>query len=182
MDTAFEYAEKFDPSLIDAIFASHEKLIEEFQKFSKKHKIYYIAGNHDYYILLNQKINERIKEVFENCEILPYYYDPNIRLFVIHGNQFDIVNRLSKDKDGNLIPPFAEYMNKYMNYNFGKVAGKILPAELFSDYQNIYPQLDVFKWLDVIKEKYDLKYNLKNKWIEFFTCNIFKFPHGFFNS
>ncbi|KUK15540.1 MAG: putative protein-like protein, partial [Petrotoga mobilis] len=113
MDTASEYAEKFDPSLIDAIFASHEKLIEEFRKFSKKYKIYYIAGNHDYYILLNQKIKEKIKETFENCEILPYYYDPNVRLFVIHGNQFDIVNRLSKDKDGNLIPPFTEYMNKY---------------------------------------------------------------------
>jgi len=169
MDTASEYAEKFDPSLIDTIFASHEKMIEELRKFSKKHNIYYIAGNHDYYILLNQKINEKIKEAFENCEILPYYYDPKLRLFVIHGNQFDIVNRLSKDKDGNLIPPFAEYMNKYMNYNFGKVAGKILPAELFSDYQNIYPQLDVFKWLDIVKEKYDLNYNLKNKWIETFT-------------
>ncbi|MDY6894855.1 MAG: metallophosphoesterase, partial [Thermotogota bacterium] len=46
MDTASEYAEKFDPSLIDEIFTSHEKLIEEFRKFSNKNKIYYIAGNH----------------------------------------------------------------------------------------------------------------------------------------
>jgi len=175
MDTAYEYAEQFDISLIDAIFASHKKLVEEFQKFSKTNKIYYIAGNHDYYVLLNQKINEKIKETFNNCEILPYYHDKNLKLFVIHGNQFDVTNRLSKDKEGKLLPPFTEYMNKYMNYNFGKIAAEILPAELFSDYQNIYPQLDVFKWLDIIKEKYDLEYNLKNKFIEVLT-QLLKIP------
>jgi len=169
MDTANEYAYSFDLSLIDEIFKSHKKLLERFQNFSKKNKMFYIVGNHDYYILLNSKLKEKIKEYFHNCEILPYYYDPKINLFAIHGNQFDIVNRLSKDEEGNLLPPFSDYMNKYMNFYFGKVASEILPSELFSDYQNIYPQLDVFKWLENIKEKYGIKYNLKNSWIENFT-------------
>ncbi|PNR96773.1 metallophosphoesterase [Petrotoga sp. 9PWA.NaAc.5.4] len=171
-NTANEYANNFDVSLIDEIFKSHEKLINTFKNFSKKNRVYYIVGNHDYYVLLNHKIKEKIKENFENCEILPFYYDEELKLFVIHGNQFDPVNRLNQDEEGSLIPSFSEYMNKYINYNFANIAIKILPKELFSDYQNIYPQLDVFKWLDYIKNKYELSYDLKNQWIETFTQMI----------
>lgn len=168
-ETAIEYAEQFDVSIIDEIFNNHKELIQTFQWFSKKNKIYYIVGNHDYYLLLNQKIYDRIEQEFDNCEIIPYYYDEKFELFVIHGNQFDVMNRLSKDENGNIIPSFTEYMNKYMNYHFGKIAVEILSEELYSDYQNIYPQLDVFKWLDNLNKKYLLKFDLKNKWIKIFT-------------
>lgn len=110
-----------------------------------------------------KKICDKIKEIFKKCEIVPYYYDEEFELFLIHGNQFDPVNRLSKDQNNNILPSFSEYMTKYMNHHFGNIAVEILSEELYSEYQNIYPQLDVFKWLDNLKEKYLLNYDLKKR-------------------
>ena len=168
-NTAVEYAQQCDVNVIDEIINNHKKLIETFQRFSKKNRIYYIVGNHDYYFLFNKKICDKIKEIFKKCEIVPYYYDEEFELFLIHGNQFDPVNRLSKDQNNNILPSFSEYMTKYMNHHFGNIAVEILSEELYSEYQNIYPQLDVFKWLDNLKEKYLLNYDLKKEWIKVFT-------------
>ena len=164
-----DYVDSFDYSLLDEIEGEHFELFETLKKISKKVKIRYIVGNHDYYLLFDEKIKNRVENMLGEVEILPYHYDESIEVMAIHGNQFDSVNRIIYDEEENLIPSFGEYLLRYMNNNFNSEVSEILPDDLVSDYDNISPLLDVFEWLEHINKRYSIGYDLKNKWAEHFV-------------
>ncbi|MGM0640253.1 MAG: UDP-2,3-diacylglucosamine hydrolase [Thermotogota bacterium] len=163
------YIDSFDYSLLDKIENEHSELFETFKKISRKVKIRYIVGNHDYYLLFDDAIKKKVENMLGNVEILPYHYDETIEVMSIHGNQFDSVNRIIYDEEGKLIPSFGEYLLRYMNNNFNSEVSDILPDDLVSDYDNISPLLDVFEWLEHINKRYSIGYDLKNKWAEHFV-------------
>jgi UDP-2,3-diacylglucosamine pyrophosphatase LpxH len=164
-----EYIYSYDYGLLDEIEKEHKNLFESIKKISKKVKIRYIIGNHDYYLLFDEKMRNKIQNMMGNIEIVPYYYDEKFEVMTIHGNQFDSVNRIIYDDDDSLLPSFGEYLLRYMNHNFNEEVGKILPDDLVSDYDNISPLLDVFEWFEYINERYTIGYDLKNKWAEHFV-------------
>ncbi|MBO8161586.1 MAG: metallophosphoesterase [Thermosipho sp. (in: Bacteria)] len=158
--------ENINPDIIDEIEKRHPKVFNSFRKFSKYNKIHYIIGNHDYYILKNSKIIDKLKEKIPNLEIEPYYYDEKLKLLVIHGNQFDPVNKFTVDKkSGEIIPPLGDYIVRYMMSNFDKKLETHVPKYVIKDYDNVRPTLDLFNWFDLITKTYDLSIDLLEIWI-----------------
>jgi len=165
----FELMKKISPDVIDDIFEKHPAVFDSFRRFSKKHKIVYVVGNHDYYLLANKKIKESLLSRFENIEVVPYYYDPDSGILAVHGNQFDVVNKFTFDKKtGSLVPPLGDYISRYMMFNFDEYIQEMVPRELMRDYDNVRPILDVFHWFNRAVDIYDLSVNLLEIWTSTF--------------
>jgi UDP-2,3-diacylglucosamine pyrophosphatase LpxH len=136
------------------------------RKFGKNNKIHYVIGNHDYYILKNSKLQEKLRELIPNLEIEPYYYDEYLNLLVIHGNQFDPVNRFTiNNKSGEIVPPLGDYIVRYMMINFDKKLEEFIPDYVISDYDNVRPTVDLFDWFEIITKTYDLSIDLHETWL-----------------
>ncbi|WP_153019691.1 metallophosphoesterase [Kosmotoga arenicorallina] len=160
--------------LIDSITKRHEGVFKAFQRFSKTGKIVYVIGNHDYYLLFDSDLRKHLAEAFgglERVSVLPYYFDPEMRILTLHGNQFDAVNRLSVDRETKeILIPFSEYMSRYMLEHFDSNLQRInVPEHILKDYHNVSPVLDVFNWFQYIRDFYDLKLDLMNLWNETFV-------------
>jgi len=157
-------------SILKKIEENHKTLINAFRKYSKKNTIHYIVGNHDYYLLFDENLKTKFKEFLgENIEIHPYYYDEKWELFIIHGNQFDVLNRLTLSKTGKILPPYGELMEKFISKYFDSEALKVLPDEILMDYDNIEPKMEIFLWLEEIRKKYSIGLDLEYKWIDMFV-------------
>lgn len=157
-------------SILNKIEENHKTLINAFRKYSKKNTIHYIVGNHDYYLLFDENLKTKFKEFLgENIEIHPYYYDEKWELFIIHGNQFDVLNRLTLSKTGKILPPYGELMEKFISKYFDSEALKVLPDEILMDYDNIEPKMEIFLWLEEIRKKYSIGLDLEYKWIDMFV-------------
>lgn len=156
--------------LLTSIEKSHNKLIKTFRKYSQNHTIHYIVGNHDYYLLFNENIKNKFREFLgKNVEIHPYYYDEKWELFIIHGNQFDALNRLTLTSSGKILPPYGEIMEKFISKYFDKEILNVLPDEILMDYDNIEPKTDIFLWLEEVRKKYSVGLDLEYKWIDMFV-------------
>ncbi len=157
--------EKVPPELIDSIVSKHPEIFKTFREFSRKHRIVYVVGNHDYYVLKNRKISERLTQFMGNIDIKPYFYIEEISTLVIHGNQFDIINRFTKDKKtGKLIPPLGDYIIRYMMVNFDEYIEGFVPKNVIRDYDNVRPPLDVFNWFEYVVEAYNIGEDLLELW------------------
>ncbi|WP_072863813.1 metallophosphoesterase [Marinitoga hydrogenitolerans] len=167
----YEIIKNFDfDSILKKIKESHNDLIMAFRNYSKKNKIHYIVGNHDYYLLFDEKIKNKFKNFLgENVEIHPYYYDEKWEIFIIHGNQFDTLNRLTVTKTGKILPPYGELMEKFISKYFDNEVLNVLPDEILMDYDNIEPKMDIFLWLEEIRNKYSIGLDLEYKWIDMFV-------------
>ncbi|PLV59437.1 metallophosphoesterase [Thermotoga sp. KOL6] len=164
-----EIIETLDGTLMDEIERKHQKIFKTLRRFSKKHKIYYIVGNHDYHIFKNEKLQKALLERFEHFEILPYYYDHQNRLLVLHGNQFDAINRFSLDKKNKkIVPPLGDFIARYMMVNFDEHVINFAPKDIVRDYDNVRPLLDVFHWFEYVTEAYDLGIDLVEIWLRSF--------------
>jgi UDP-2,3-diacylglucosamine pyrophosphatase LpxH len=161
----WEIVHSLDGELIKLIEHVHPKVFEALSKF--KGKIKYVIGNHDYYILKNQKLQENLKERIKNLEIVPYYYDEQTHILAVHGNQFDAINRFL-EVNGEIIPPLGDFISRYMMINFDDVLKEYLPDEVVSDYDNVRPILDVFQWLEQISKIYNTGVDLLKLWIDNF--------------
>ncbi|NUU98963.1 hypothetical protein XO12_02135 [Marinitoga sp. 1154] len=156
--------------IFNEIEEKHQDLIDAFRKFAKRNTIHYIVGNHDYYLLLDEKMKNYFKNFLgENVEVHPYYYDENWELFIIHGNQFDPLNRLTLTKNGKILPPYGELMEKFISKYFDNEILTVLPNEILMDYDNIEPKMDIFLWLEEIRNKYSIRLDLEYKWIDMFV-------------
>ncbi len=164
----YELGTQLDGSVIDDIARRHPIVFEAFREFAKSHKIFYIVGNHDYYLLSNKSLRERLAELL-NVEVIPYYYNPDIGILAIHGNQFDIINKFGYDKkNGSLVPPLGDYIARYMMFHFDEYIQTFAPIEVTRDYDNVRPILDVFHWFDRAVEVYDLGVDILELWISTF--------------
>ncbi len=92
-----ELGEQLDGSVIDGIARKHPLVFQTLREFAKNHSVFYVVGNHDYYLLSNKSLQERVAELL-NIRVVPYYYNPDIGILAIHGNQFDIINKFGYDK------------------------------------------------------------------------------------
>lgn len=157
----------FPIETFDLIVKKHSKAMNALRNFSKKHKITYVVGNHDYYLMKNVKLKEKIQEFLENIDIVPMYYNRDWGILAIHGNQFDVINKFSIDrKSGHLIPPLGDYLTRYMMINFDKhfeSAPKVL-----KEYDNVKPFFEVFQWFEHIMEAYDVGVNILEFWTKTF--------------
>jgi UDP-2,3-diacylglucosamine pyrophosphatase LpxH len=161
-----EFIKKLDVDLILEIEKRHPKVFNALRKFGKNNKIHYVIGNHDYYILKNSKLQEKLRELIPNLEIEPYYYDEYLNLLVIHGNQFDPVNRFTiNNKSGEIVPPLGDYIVRYMMINFDKKLEEFIPDYVISDYDNVRPTVDLFDWFEIITKTYDLNIDLLETWL-----------------
>lgn len=163
-----ELGTKLDGSVIDAIAKKHPLVFDTFREFTKNHNMFYVVGNHDYYLLSNKFLRERLAELL-NVQIVPYYYNPDIGILAIHGNQFDIINKFGYDKKNNsLVPPLGDYIARYMMFYFDEYVQALAPFEVTRDYDNVRPALDVFHWFDRAVEVYDLGVDILELWISTF--------------
>ncbi|KHC92487.1 MULTISPECIES: UDP-2,3-diacylglucosamine diphosphatase [unclassified Thermotoga] len=168
-----EVVETLDETVIDEIEKKHSEVFETLKKFSRRHRVYYVVGNHDYHILKNKKLQNALKNRFEKFEILPYYYDPHSKLLVLHGNQFDVINRFTVDrKTKKVIPPLGDYIARYMMINFDSQVVNFAPEDVIRDYDNVRPLLDVFHWFDYVTEIYDLSVDLVELWLKSFLSML----------
>ncbi|GAB6188946.1 UDP-2,3-diacylglucosamine diphosphatase [Marinitoga arctica] len=156
--------------ILHKIEQNHKDLINAFRKYSQKNTIHYIVGNHDYYLLFDNKLKSTFKEFLgKNVEIHPYYYDEKWELFIIHGNQFDALNRLTLTKTGKILSPYGELMENFISKYFDNEVLNVLPDEILMDYDNIEPKMEIFLWLEVIRKKYSIGLDLEYKWIDMFV-------------
>ncbi|ABS60744.1 metallophosphoesterase [Fervidobacterium nodosum] len=161
----WEIMDKIDENVIEDIERRHPKIFKALQNF--KGNIWYVVGNHDYYILKNQRLQQALKERISNLNIVPYFYDEETNILAIHGNQFDSVNKF-KEVNGEIIPPLGDFIARYMMSNFDNELRKHLPDEVIRDYDNVRPTLDVFLWLEKITEVYENSVDLLKMWIDNF--------------
>ncbi len=161
-----ELVKKICPEIIDEIEKNHPLVFQSLRNFSKSHEIIYITGNHDYYILKNIGLKKKILEKFEKIRILPFFYIEDLSTLVIHGNQFDVINKFTIDrKTGKLIPPLGDFIPRYMMTYFDERIEELVPKEVLVDYDNIRPLLDVFDWLKFVKEVHNIGEDLVEIWV-----------------
>lgn len=165
----FELIEVLEPEVVDDIVRNHEKVFSSLRDFSRKNRIIYIVGNHDYYLLKSQKLQDRLKEYLGSVEIRPYYYVEELGTLIIHGNQFDVLNRFIRDKKtGGLVPPLGDFIARYMMVYFEEHIEEFVPRNVIRDYDNVRPLLDVFNWFEHVTELYNLGEDLLELWIKNF--------------
>jgi len=154
-----------DEKIIWNIYKPHEKLFTTIRRLSKKHRIKYVVGNHDYYILVNRKLQDALKNAIGEIEIHPLIYDDEMGLLIIHGNQFDLINRFTFDKKRRrIVPPLGDYMTRYIMNRFdGKLEN--LPKEI-GEYDNVKPFFDIDKWFEHVMETYDFGFNILELWMK----------------
>jgi len=162
--------EKLDGYIFEDITQKHEKVFSALRRFTKKHRLIYIVGNHDYYLLKNLKLQEKLKEKIGDISIVPYYFDKRFKILAIHGNQFDVINKFVKDKrSGRLIPPLGDFMTRYMMVRFDDNIQSLVPKEIIRDYDNVRPAMDVFHWFEYVMEAYDIGVDVLELWIKSFV-------------
>ncbi len=165
----FKLVEDLEPEVIEDIVKNHEKVFKSFRDFSKISKIIYVVGNHDYYLLKNERLKEKLLEFVDNVEIVPFYYINEIATLIMHGNQFDVLNRFVLDKKtGEIIPPLGDFIARYMMVNFDEYIESFVPKDVIKDYDNVRPLLDVFNWFEHVTEIYHLSENLVELWVKNF--------------
>ncbi len=163
-----------DLSIIDNITKTHQKVFDAFKKFSRKGKIKYIIGNHDVHLIYNDKLMEKtaqaLSENEENIDVLPYYIDNDFKVFSIHGNQFDIPNKIVERKNGkDILPPFSDYMYSFMKRTFEKKLENLnIPVAILQNVHLISPILDIFEYLKFIQRKHDVNEDLSKVWTDNF--------------
>ncbi len=169
-----ESCKNIDLDIIDSIEKTHPKVFDSFKKFSKKGKIKYLIGNHDVHLIYNEKLMlktaKALSDVEENIEILPYYIDKDFKVFSIHGNQFDIANKIVERKNGeDILPPFSDYMYSFMKRTFEKKLEKLnLPISILQNLHLISPILDIFEYLQYLQRKHDINEDLLKLWSDNF--------------
>jgi UDP-2,3-diacylglucosamine pyrophosphatase LpxH len=156
-----------DGTALSSIESRHPRLFESFRKFSKHHRIIYIVGNHDYYLFANQRLKDELRNML-GCEVVPYHYNEDAGLLAMHGNQFDLINKFTRDGDGTIVPPLGDYMARYMMFHFDEYLESLVPSEILSDYDNVRPSLDLFQWFERVLEVYDLGVDVLELWISTF--------------
>ncbi len=163
--------DSLDGNVIEMIFNKHRVFFDALVKFAKHHKIIYVVGNHDYYILVNDKLRKALLEriVFPNLEIVPHFYDEEFGIFAQHGNQYDVVNSFVCTKNRHLIPPIGDYITRYTMKYFEPVLRSInLPEDVIRDYDNIRPLSYTMDWLKYVTYIYKLPVDLVKEWQRIF--------------
>ena len=164
-----ELVRVLEPEVIDDIVSMHREVFNKIKQFAKKRRVIYIIGNHDYYILKNERMKERVRKYLGDVEIRPYLYIDDLKVLVIHGNQFDVLNKFSYDKKtGSLIPPLGDFIVRYMMINFDEHIKHLVPANVIKDYDNVRPLLDVFNWFEHVERLYNIGEDLLEYWIKIF--------------
>lgn len=187
--------DSMDSSILTPIFDKHKLMFDSISKFAKTHKVSYIVGNHDYYILVNDKIREALLErmIFPNFKILPHLYDEASGIFAQHGNQYDVTNSFASAKDGRVIPPMGEYVTRYTMNHFENILRSVkLPEKVIEDYDNVRPVFHVMDWLRYVNIVYKVPVDLVSEWTQSFLLAFksqevkdwsrVKFPHTYWLS
>ncbi|TYB80830.1 MAG: hypothetical protein FXF54_15010 [Kosmotoga sp.] len=177
IDQYFRIVDGLDERVIDEIEQHHKVVFDAFRNFSRNSRIKYIIGNHDSYLLFNEKLRKRLIEKLGGegrVEILPYYFDNEMKIFCVHGNQYDIINRYTYDKKNEkILFSFGEYMSHYMKENFDYLLiEKNIPEEVLEDYHNVHPTLDVFHWFNYVRNDRNIPINLFELWTNTFAKMI----------
>ncbi len=161
-----ELSMRICPQVVDMIEENHPEVFEAVRSFSGR--VIYIAGNHDYYVLVNPLLRIKVEERL-GAEVVPFHYIDDLQTLVIHGNQFDVINRFSRNrKTGELVPPLGDFISRYMMIFFDEQIEALVPEQVIRDYDNVRPLLDVFNWFEHVKEVYDVGQDLVEMWVSSF--------------
>ncbi len=161
---------KISPSLILRIAERHADVFEALRHFTSTGKLTFVVGNHDYYLLHSKQLAEALITAIDgekgSVSIVPYQLDKVSRIFAIHGNQYDAVNKFSIDKrSGDLLGPLGGFLERYMMIHFDDVlTEKNVPLEVIQNYHKVHPMLDLFMWFEYIRRFYDIGVNLPELW------------------
>ncbi len=164
--------ESLNGEVIEAIYEKHKLFFNCLKKFARKHKITYVVGNHDYYLVPNELLrSEFLKKIdSENVKIAPYYYDEKNGIFAQHGNQYDVSNSFVLTDKKKLIPPIGDYITRRVMNDFEPFLRSLnLPEEVVRDYDNVRPISHAVDWLKYITYLYKLPVDLTNAWKKSFS-------------
>ncbi len=158
--------------VIEAIVEKHRRFFESLKKFAKHHRVTYVVGNHDYYLIPNAELRERfLYEIHsENFKIVPHFYDADRGIFAQHGNQYDVTNSFFYVKDKKLVPPIGDYITRQVMNEFEPFLRSLdLPEEVVRDYDNVRPLSHAIDWLKYITYVYKLPVDLTLAWKRSFS-------------
>ncbi len=162
-----------DGDVIEMISNKHKFFFNALSKFAKKHKITYVVGNHDYYILSSKKLRDALIEKIDSkkFEITPHFYDEEMGIFAQHGNQYDVTNSFAYTADGHLIPPIGDYITRRTMVKFEPLLKSVnLPEEVARDYDNVRPLSHTMDWLKYVTSIYKLPVDLIDEWKKSFSA------------
>ncbi len=184
-----------DGEVIEAIYRKHKLFFSSLRTFAKKHKVIYVVGNHDYYLVPNAKVREKFIEKIDSAkfEIVPYYYDEERGIFAQHGNQYDVTNSFVFAGEKKLIPPIGDYITRRVMNEFEPFLRSLrLPEDVVRDYDNIRPLSHAVDWLKYITYLYKLPVDLTSAWKKSFSKAFqseearswikIRFPHTYWMS
>jgi UDP-2,3-diacylglucosamine pyrophosphatase LpxH len=132
----------------------NEKIIKALRRFSEKHSIIYVIGNHDRYLFndddgrMRKVIQRHIHIPDENFRIC--YYNEPLGIWAEHGNHYDMINRFV-DFPLNLVPPLGEYFITDVIHKLKNIRGleeifTIRPLSALPDWLK-YKKIDSRIWL-----------------------------------
>jgi len=164
--------ERLEPEVVDDIVLNHERLFKKLAEFAKKKKVYYVVGNHDFYMLKMDKLRRRFWELLGvRIPICSHVYLDDWKILVFHGHQFDVTNRLSFDaKSRELLPPLGDYAARYMTIHFDDLLYTYnVPEDILKNYDNVKPATDTVKWLEYVSKAYNVGLDLVEEWTKTFV-------------
>jgi UDP-2,3-diacylglucosamine pyrophosphatase LpxH len=118
--------EEVSLSKLKLIYKAHQRVFNTLRKFvkNKKHKLYFIVGNHDM-DLVYKKVQKEIRDLLGNKRNIYFKMKYNAhQVYTEHGNQYDFLNRFSmrrlflKHKGETILnPPWINFslMGKFMD-------------------------------------------------------------------
>jgi UDP-2,3-diacylglucosamine pyrophosphatase LpxH len=132
---------------VKKIISKHTRLFSNFKKYGKLIKITIIIGNHDFELLLNPKIKTLLAKYNINLEKKESIVRKinGKKIFIEHGHQEDVVNKLNID-NGYLRKPIGYFASNFVYNNISKrsVFGK---RKWLEDIESVYPNELIPSWL-----------------------------------
>lgn len=156
---------------IESILSKHKSVFEFLRSLVRTNKIYYIVGNHDYYLLYSQKLMNYLVNFMnsKNFIVTSYFYDEEDGILSQHGSQYDFIYSFAKGKNNEIIPPLGDYITRYTMTNFEPILRSVnLPMETVRDYDNVRPTMDVLDWLEYVNMIYKIPVDLVGEWVKSF--------------
>ncbi len=92
--------EKISLAKLNLIQHAHSKVFHALRKFIKvkKHRLYFIFGNHDFDLVYPQ-VQKKIKSILENSKQIHFLEKYRYKtVYVEHGQQYDFLNKISFDR------------------------------------------------------------------------------------
>lgn len=155
----FELLQIAEGNKIKKIMDGHKKLFDRLKAFAKKHKVYFVAGNHDQELCWNKELQAELKKAnieYQKEICFEHIFSNGAKIYAEHGNQLDSQNRFIDMNDPKETP-----VGHHMVLDVLNKMKRASDMPWLKDLQNVRP-LELAPWWLFSKYFYhELSYLLK---------------------